>query len=252
MRIILAILILGCVSCSIKKPEYQSSSSSPVEHILWDQMLKKYVNSDGWVNYREWLKDRDKLNEYLSILSNNPPNSNHWSYNARLAYWINAYNAFTIALILDNYPLKSITELHPFPYLPTINTIWHKSFFEIGGQPSSLDIIEHKILRVRFNEPRIHFAIVCASYSCPKLRAEAYTETEVQSQLEDQAVEFINDKRRNIIDSERTKLSQIFWWFKRDFTKNGTLIGYINQYVDNEVGQNSAHYLHGLRLASQR
>lgn len=216
-------------SCSSYNPP--ESKNTAADHKLWDQMLKKYVSDEGWVDYKGWQKDREGLKTYLEILSNNPPDDSLRTAEEQLAYWINAYNAFTIALILENYPLESITDLHPAFYIPGVNTVWHKKFFKIDGVETSLDEIEHKILRVKFEEPRIHFAIVCASYSCPKLRNEAYRASRLEQQLQEQAVAFINDPIRNQLSENKIKISKIFKWFKGDFTKKGNLIDYLNQYA---------------------
>ncbi len=130
---------------------------------------------------------------------------------------------------------NSIKELHPTPYIPGINTIWHKKIFEVDGEPASLDHIEHKILRKEFDEPRIHFAINCASYSCPPLRPEAYQAIKLESQLEEQASLFINNPRWNIIRKDEVKLSSIFKWFTSDFTQNGNLREFVNRYSKNKI-----------------
>ena len=100
------------------------------------------------------------------------PNDKHWTETEQLAYWINAYNAFTVELILDHYPVASIRDIKEG--VPFINSVWDIDFIKIEGKTYSLNDIEHRILRREFDEPRIHFAIVCASISCPKLRNEAF------------------------------------------------------------------------------
>ncbi len=221
------LLLLSCTSF-----DAPNAKDTVINHTLWDKSLKKFVNEEGWVDYTAWKENRDDLDAYLDLLSNNPPDQDKWSKEQQLAYWINAYNAFTIALILDNFPLKSITDLHPTLYVPGINTVWHKKFFTIGGKPTSLDEIEHKILRVKFDEPRIHFAIVCASYSCPKLRNQAYEANTINKQLQEDAIAFINDPRRNSITMEEIDISRIFKWFKGDFTKKTSLINFLNQFSE--------------------
>ncbi len=232
---IVILLLSGCGTF-----ETPSSDAQSISHQIWDGLLIKHVSADGWVDYSAFKKDTIVLQKYLDLLSSNPPNEATWTKNEQLAYWINAYNAFTVKLIVDNYPLKSITELHPKPYFPMINTVWHKEFFKIGENLMNLDAIEHKILRKKFNEPRIHFAIVCASYSCPKLRNEAFTGDMVEAQLKDQAMNFINDPKRNIIQKDKIKLTKIFKWFNRDFTKDGTLISFLNQYSEVKIDKDAS------------
>lgn len=187
------------------------------------------------IDYQGFVKDKSDLETYLRTLSNNAPDPDQWSEKEQLAYWINAYNAFTVKLIVDNYPLKSIEELHPTIHIPSVSTVWHKKFFNIGGVETSLDEIEHGILRKEFEEPRIHFAINCASFSCPPLRAEAYTAEKMEQQLEEMAYLFINDPERNNIKKDQIEISKIFQWFSEDFTRNGTLIEYLNRYAETPI-----------------
>lgn len=191
-----------------------------LDHSAWNTLLSKHVSSSGKVNYKAFKASKSELDKYLSHLSSNAPTSS-WSSNEKLAYWINAYNAFTVKLIIDNYPLKSITDL---------DKPWDKKFITIGGKEYSLNDIEHNILRRDFNDPRIHFGIVCASYSCPQLLNKAYTAKSVNTLLDIQAKRFINDKTRNVITPTKVQLSEIFNWFKDDFTKDGSIIDYINKY----------------------
>jgi len=197
-------------------------------HATWDQLLKNYVNAKGKVNYKGFKNDV-RFNKYLIKLQENKPGSN-WTSNEKLAFWINAYNAFTIKLILDNYPVKSIRD---------IEKAWDKVFIKIGDSHYSLNDIEHHIIRKYFNEPRIHFALVCAAHSCPLLRNEAYTASKLINQLNKQAMQFINDPERNTISKEKVRISQIFNWFEEDFTRKGTLIQYLNKYSEVEINENA-------------
>ena len=211
---------------------------SQVSHQTWDDLLKKHVTTDGKVNYKGFIQDTEKLNLYLKTLSDNSPKDS-WSREQQLAYWINAYNAFTVKLITDNYPLKSIQDLHPTIKIPGVSTVWHKTFFQIGGEDESLNDIEHKILRKKFDEPRIHFAINCASFSCPNLRNEAFTPNNLEQQLNAQAKAFINDPSKNKLGASRIELSKIFSWFKKDFTQKVDLIAFLNQYADKKINDDA-------------
>ncbi|MTI38173.1 DUF547 domain-containing protein, partial [Fulvivirga lutimaris] len=133
----------------------------------------------------------------------------------------------------------SIQDLHPTIYIPLVRTVWHKKFFKIGGVEMNLDEIEHDILRKEFDEPRIHFAINCASFSCPPLRNEAFTADKIDKQLEEQAVNFVNDSERNKITAERAEISKIFSWFTKDFTKEVSLIQFLNKYSKVELKENA-------------
>lgn len=213
--------------------------STPPSHEIFDGLLKKYVGTDGKVNYKGFIADKEIFQKYLDKLSVQAPDRSSWSREEQLAYWINAYNAFTIKLIIDNYPVSSIQDLKPTPNIPLVNTVWHLKFFQIGGEDASLDEIEHKILRKEFEEPRIHFAINCASFSCPALLNEAFTPEKLEVQLNKVAVGFINDPKQNKIESDKIEISKIFSWFKGDFTKNESLIEYLNRYARVKINPNA-------------
>ena len=170
-------------------------------------------------------------------MADNPPADN-WTRNEALAYWINAYNAFTVKLIVDNYPLESIKELNPTIAIPMVSTIWNKEWFQIGGEDFSLDRIEHKIIRKQFDEPRIHFAVTCAPMSCSVLRAEAFEPERLDEQLDEQARLFINDSFRNNLNASPPCVSKIFSWFTGDFTEDQTLVEFINRFAENKLVSN--------------
>lgn len=230
--VILAILLT--VSCQARS-DIQGHHTQLFSHETFDALLKKHVNEEGMVDYEGFIRDQDQLESYLKVVSANPPDPESWTEEEQIAYWINAYNAFTIKLIADHYPVESIQDLQPVVNTSGVNTVWHKKFFKIGGQESSLDEIEHKILREQFKEPRIHFAINCASFSCPPLRNEAFTAEKLDQQLDEQAVRFINDPQRNVIQKDEINISPIFSWFSKDFTRDGSLIDFINQYAKVQV-----------------
>ena len=188
-------------------------------HDIWDSELKKYVDKEGNVNYRLWKKNSKLLETYLINLENNPP-INQWTKNDSLAYFINAYNAITVKLILDNYPLRSIKDL----IIP-----WWLKRFKLNSEKITLNFIEHKILR-KMDEPRIHFAINCASRSCPKLQNVAYYSHKLEKQLNDAASGFINDQTKNKINVNHLMLSKIFSWFKDDFGNRIQLLKFVNKY----------------------
>ncbi|MEM8907712.1 MAG: DUF547 domain-containing protein, partial [Bacteroidota bacterium] len=214
-----------------KKVDWRALDHSPrpvPSHAIWDQLLRTYVQKDGRVNYRDWQQQQRELQIYLQQLSSNPPGRN-WTEQEQLAYWINAYNAFTIQLILDHYPLPSIKTIAG--NWPMINSPWDLRFFQIGGIDFDLNTIEHDILREQFAEPRIHFAINCASIACPILRNEAYMAAQLEAQLEDQTRNFINDPERNQLDTDQLELSMIFSWFASDFTQGQHLHDFLKMYT---------------------
>lgn len=194
--------------------------SQDLEHELWSELLAKHVSKSGKVNYKSFVKDTVKLKKYISYLAKNTPSKNT-AKNEKLAYWINLYNALTVDLIVRHYPIKSIKD---------IKNPWKKRLWEAANLNYNLDEIEHGILR-KMNEPRIHFAIVCASISCPKLQNQAYTADLLETQLIKATKEFLADNTKNEISKNELKLSKIFKWFSKDFETNGSVINFLNQYT---------------------
>ena len=243
-RIAAGIFLIGIIAtvCFITGCAIHINGTKPVQKTdAWTNLLQKYVGKDGLVDYRGFINDKDKLQSYLTSLSENPP-ATSWTDNDKIAYWLNAYNAFTIKLIVDHYPLKSIKDLGPKRQIIFINTPWDIKFFKIGGKTMTLNRIEHRILRQEFKEPRIHFALNCASLSCPKLRREAYDGARLDVQLTEQAKEFLSDESRNQLNAKTPKLSAIFDFYGKDITKwsGKSLIGFINQYAAVKIDENAA------------
>ena len=198
-------------------------------------MLRQHVDEDGFVNYEGFLQDSDELEDYLVILSEGVPDKD-WTDEEKLAFWINTYNAFTIKLILDHYPVTSIKKIKWG--IPFINSVFDIQFFKIGGISYDLNKIEHGILRKQFDEPRIHFAINCASISCPPLKNEAYVAERLDKQLTEAAETFLADKMRNKISGDVVEISKIFSWFRRDFVSDEqTFIQFLNQYSPTVISE---------------
>jgi len=219
-----SLFILMFVCCSSPLKTKSNSFALSGNHSEWDVLLKKHVNEQGDVDYEAFIKDKEKLDAYLEMLGKNPI-AETASKNQKLAYYINLYNAGTVQLILDNYPIKSIKD---------ISRPWDKDRIRVGNDTYSLGDIEHKILR-KMDEPRIHFAINCASYSFPKLLNEAFAADKMETQLEASAIAFINDSKRNKIIEKEGQLSEIFKWFKKDFTAHSTLKAYLNKYAETKL-----------------
>ena len=195
-------------------------------HDRWDIELKKYVSEEGVVNYKKWKHNKHPIESYIKALEEQPPKK-YWSERQILSYWINAYNALTVLLILDNYPVGSIKK---------IQNPWKKKVFFTNGISYSLGEIEHDILRKK-SEPRIHFAINCASISCPKLSNNAYRSNLLESQLEASTRRFLNDESKNIFSQNQMKLSKIFLWYKKDFGSKKSLIKFLNLYVPRKISK---------------
>lgn len=231
------LLVLVLISCH--SPVIGKAGSTPPSHQLWNELLKAHVKPDGRVDYKGFIREKPKLESYLKLLSENAPDRSKWSKNEQLAYWINVYNAFTVKLIVDFYPTKSIRDLGPRIKIPLIKDVWHYKFFKIAGVDMSLDEVEHSILRKEFEEPRIHFAINCASVSCPPLLNEAFVASTLENQLIRVTTTFVNDPSRNKISAQSAQLSSIFSWFKGDFTKKGTLVEFLNRYSKVKISPNA-------------
>jgi len=230
-------LIFSLAACTALDP--QRADTAPISHDSFEQLLVKYVDEEGLVDYEGFQSDRLQLQNYLKLLTSNPPNDNRWNASEKLAYWINLYNAFTIDLILEYYPLESIKDIGSSVQVPFVNTPWDIKFIEIEDEKYDLNNIEHNILRKIFNEPRIHFAINCASMSCPKLRREAYKAEIIDQQLQEQAIDFLNDPFRNAITTESGQVSKVFRWFQADFTKDGSLREFLNQYAREPMSEDA-------------
>jgi hypothetical protein len=227
----LFILVVSCVAHG-----HALTQNKPPSHDIYNRLLKKNVDCQGKVNYAAFLKDTVELNKYLSILSITPPDETTWSKNEQMAFWINAYNAFTIKLITQHYPIKSIKDIGKGIQIPFINSPWTIRFFKIGNEKMSLDNIEHGLLRKKFDDPRIHMALVCASKSCPILLNEAFDPTRLDNQLSQQAKAFLADPHRNKLSATTPSISAIFKWYEGDFTKKGgTVINFINTYSTTKI-----------------
>ncbi len=197
-------------------------------HGIWSDLLERNV-SDGVVDYQAMKKNESLLDEYLDKLDATDPEK--LPEKARLAFYINAYNAYTVKLIIDNFedgkPVESIKDLGGFFSGP-----WDIEFCRIGGKVYTLDNIEHDIIRPQFNEPRIHFAINCAAQSCPPLISEAYVASRLDEQLQNNTVNFLNDKEFNRLEDKTLYVTKIFKWFSEDF--NDDVVGFVRRYAQGD------------------
>jgi hypothetical protein len=175
------------------------------------------------VNYRKLKAEPQKLRAFITELGNlDRKDFDKWSDNEKITFWLNAYNALTLKAIIDNYPIKSSffkSRIYPKNSIRQIAGVWDKIKFWVMGQNLTLGHIEHKILRVKFDEPGIHVAMVCAAMGCPPLRNEPYSGDKLQEQLDDQARRFLANPAKFKIErtDNRIYLSPIFKWFAGDF-----------------------------------
>ncbi len=219
-----------------------ASAEEAFDYSPYARVLAQFVTPQGNVRYAALKRNPGDLKAFLEQLAvaspeNRPelfPTDDH-----KIAYWINAYNAFVLNDVIDDYPIESVVSLR---------TLWGALFFKrskhlAGGQDYSLDDIEHGILRGKFNEPRIHFAVNCASASCPVLRAEPYRGDILDRQLDDQARNFCAQQENVWMRGDVLFLSAIFDWYRQDFLKalrqqgveKPTLVHYVVQYLPEEV-----------------
>ena len=199
----------------------QISGTFDHQYAAWDALLKKHVrwlpdNKQSRVNYKAFAADKAEFKKVLDAFSAVPrADFDKWTREQQMVFLTNAYNAFTIQHILSKYPdLKSIKDLGSL-----IQSAWKKKFFTLLGEERHLDWIEHEQLRPRYNEPRIHVAVNCASIGCPALPPEAFTPARFDAQLEEGMVRFLGDRTRNRMADGKLEVSQIFKWFREDFEK---------------------------------
>lgn len=200
-----------------------SSTASGFDHGPWSELLQQHVlvlqNGEATqVDYAAMAQQRASLQAYLEKVSAVQKNTfDAWEKNEQLAFLLNAYNAWTVELILTRYPkLESIKDLG---YL--FQSPWKKSFIPLFNTSVSLDHIEHDLIRGsgRYEDPRIHFAVNCASIGCPALRNEAYLGIRLDGQFEEATILFLSDTNRNRAHDGALEVSSIFKWYKEDFTK---------------------------------
>lgn len=192
-------------------------------HDEFSKILTKFVSDDGWVNYNDLSKNKQQLSDYLDYLSKNKPNEKA-SREDKISFYINLYNASTLYLVVEHYPVKSIKDIGGLLQSP-----FKKKFIQLGSRELSLDDVEKGIL-IPMKEPRIHFAINCASYSCPRLLNTAFEASTLETQLEQVTTDFIRSSE-NKIQAANVQLSKIFQWYKSDFENNeGSLIDFLNKY----------------------
>ncbi len=222
------------LSSQTKKTQHESFDHS---HSAWTTLLSKYVKlsddkKSSAVDYKSF--DKNSLNSYLKTVSSvSKKDFSSWTKNQQLAFYINTYNAYTVKLILNNYPVTSIKKIGSF-----FKNAWKQEFFKLFGEDYYLDKIEHKKVREsgKYKDARIHFAFNCASIGCPALLNEAWTAKKLKDQLDSAAKNFLSDQSRNKVDlkSRAVRVSNIFKWYGSDFEDNkmgySSLKGFFKKY----------------------
>ncbi|KAB0286085.1 DUF547 domain-containing protein [Vibrio fortis] len=204
------------------------SNSGTISHATWQQFLDNYIVIDGQnhlIRYQAVSSnDRSQLKQYIEQLANTDPRQ--FSQAEQYAYWVNLYNAITVELILDAYPVKSITKLGGlFSFGP-----WGDEVVTINSKALTLNDIEHRILRPIWQDPRTHYAVNCASLGCPNLQIQAFTAENTEALLEQAARQFVNSDKGVLVQKNKLQLSSIYDWFIADFGTQEQLIEHLNQY----------------------
>ena len=248
---------LGCTT-TISPPEpvdpSMTAPRSTFSHAAFDAVLAKYVDGRGRVDYTALAQDTRPLDAYYATLAAASPDSHPDLFpteDDRLAYWINAYNAGAIETVLHYYPIESVKDVRSDAlfFLPKLAGFFYLQRIELGGKKTNLYDLENGLIRKRFLEPRIHFALNCASIGCPRLPRHAFHADVLQQQLEDETKLFMSEERNVDIDVDdgKIELSSIFDWYEKDFTKwmekhhpetEPTLIEYVKLYLpDDELAE---------------
>lgn len=197
----------------------------------YQNILTTMVNTKGEVNYKLLANKPEELNAYVKTLA--AADMKTMSANAKKALWMNAYNAYTLKLVADHYPVKSIRDIKVGDKGP-----WDLPIAKVAGKTYTLNQIEHEILRKQFNDYRIHAGINCASFSCPVLLNQPFTEANVDALLDVAFKGFVNDPQRNKLSANKVQLSELFKWFKEDFDKAGGVLAVVKKYSEVPIGKN--------------
>lgn len=225
--------------------QHNAKNESNIDHKPWNLFLKKYVIEDSSqlnrVAYSQvTVEDKTALKQYIRLTSSLP--ISEFNQEQQRAFWINLYNALTIDIILDHYPVESILNIKLSSGLFTRGP-WEKKIVTVENEALSLDDIEHRILRPIWQDPRIHYAVNCASIGCPNLSSQAFTAENMEEQLDNAAVSFINHSRGVNVKRGKLIVSSIYEWFQNDFGGNDKgVIQHLTQYAEPELQKRLATF----------
>ena len=234
------VVLLACSACfttkSIEKPkETLDVKANQFPHEVLDRVLKKVVDDQGRVDYKALAADRNALEKYLYAISQFSPHSHPKLFTTqdhRLAYWINAYNAYVLYAVTDRPTMKSVID--------DKNDFFYFTEYTFGGEPWSLYKLENDIVRKEFNDPRIHMALNCASVGCPELPPEAFTPQRLQEQLTREVKEFCLHKDKVRVNGESVEVSQIFEFYPDDFEADGGPVAFCRKWGNETLPEKSA------------
>ncbi len=223
VRILLISAVVLAIAATVYPEQAKQTDESGFKYVDYARVLKKYVDANGMVNYKELKNDRGGLDAFVGSMAGlKRQNYDKWKDQDKIAFWLNAYNGFTLKAIIDNYPIKSSffrSRVYPKNSIRQIKGVWSKLKFDVMGSKLSLKHIEHEILRKEFDDPRIHVAMVCAAMGCPPLRNEPYEGKKLDGQLDDQSRKFLSNPLKFRHEKNALYLSPIFKWFGKDFIK---------------------------------
>lgn len=225
------VLLLFLMSGLPQAGTAQALSSTQL-HAPWDALLHQYVTPEGLVNYKGLLEQEDQLLDYLLAQRKVSPEAMGWSAAEQEAYWINIYNATTVYMVLQYYPLSNVNDIR---LKGRVRSLWETPSVEVGGQEYSLNQIEREKLTARFHDPRLHFALVQGAVSGPPLLAEAYDGGQLPQQLDRQTRRFLNDPARNILAGQQLQLSGLFSFYATEFGSQAQLLEFVNRYAHQPV-----------------
>jgi hypothetical protein len=229
---------------------YDANDSRSIDHTSWDRFLKEYVQShSSGVNRIAYGQvsgaSRASLQAYIKGLAQTP--ISHFNRREQLAYWINLYNALTVKLVLDHYPVRSIRDIKSglFSFGP-----WGKKLVTVEGEQLTLDDIEHRILRPIWKDPRIHYAVNCASIGCPNLQPIAFTAATALTLLDQAAAEYVNHPRGVTVNGRKLVVSSIYVWFQTDFGDSDEgVIQHLRQYAGPDLSRTLAR---AMKISAKR
>ena len=217
--------------------QHAESDTRQISHKAWDRFLKAHLarGEDG-VARMDYAgvsaQDRTLLDDYISGLVSHEISG--YNRSEQFAYWVNLYNALTVQVILDHYPVASIRDIDISPGL-LADGPWRKQLVKVEGEPLSLDDIEHRILRPLWADPRIHYAVNCAAIGCPNLQSVAFTAENTEQMLEHAAIDYVNNPRGVSMDESGVTLSSIYNWFESDFTDTDGVLNHVRKYAQPEL-----------------
>jgi hypothetical protein len=219
--LVLLLALMFCFASNVTSRE--KTNESVFDYSNYADVLKNFVDDKGMVDYEGLKAESDQLDSFVNDLSGvKSEEYETWTKEQKIAFWLNAYNGLTLKVIIEHYPIESSwlkSLIYPKNSIRQIDGVWDEITHNVTGKKMTLEHIEHEILRKKFNEPRIHMALVCAAMGCPPLRREPYVGSRLDSQFDDQTRIFLSDPKKFKIDTSRNSVyvSSIFKWFAEDF-----------------------------------